>query len=232
MYIQPLTQAPAPQYRFRMNNKATILIADDHALFLDGLKLILKKHRGIEIVAEAFSGKELLALLAQQPVDLIITDLSMPGIKGAELVKQIKGLYPATKLIVLTMHDEEEMVAEIIYAEAEGYILKNSGKAVVLKAVDDVLAGKTHYDENVMELFMKNIRKEKKITEKIRPLTEREMEVLQLIVQEFTSKEIAEKLYISKQTVDTHRINIMQKTGAGTLVGLIKYAVNAGLLNK
>jgi len=213
-----------------MNNKAQILLADDHELFLDGLKLILKKHRGIEVVAEASSGKDLLALLATHQAHLVITDLSMPGIKGIELVRQIKQQYPQVKLIVLTMHNEEEIIAEIIYAEAEGYILKNSGKAVVLKAVDDVLAGKTHYDDNVMELFVKNIKRERRV-EKTKPLTEREMEVLLLIVKEFTSREIAEQLYISKQTVDTHRINIMQKTGAKTLVGLIKYAVNAGLVN-
>jgi len=155
----------------------------------------------------------------------------MPGMKGIELVKTIKEKFPSVKLIVITMHNEVEIISEILQAEAEGYILKNSGKADLLNAVINVLNGKTHYDAEVIDLFLKNVKKEKRIQEKLKPLSERELQVLQLIIQEFTSKEIAGQLSISKQTVDTHRISIMQKTGAKTLVGLIKYAVQAGLSN-
>jgi DNA-binding NarL/FixJ family response regulator len=212
-----------------MNAKIRVAIADDHQLFLDGLKLIFGRHPSISIVEEALTGGRLLEVLDTQEIDLVITDLSMPGYKGIDLVKAIKHRHPQVKVIVLTMHNEEEIVSEILHAEAEGYILKNSPKADLLAAVNDIIDGKTHYDEEVLNLFLKRARKEKKTIEKTASLTERELEVLGLIMQEFTSREIAEKLFISKQTVDTHRINIMQKTGAKTLVGLIRYAASAGM---
>lgn len=212
-----------------MNAKIRVAIADDHQLFLDGLKLIFGRHPSISIVEEALTGGRLLEVLDTQEIDLVITDLCMPGYKGTDLVKAIKHRHPQVKVIVLTMHNEEEIVSEILHAEAEGYILKNSPKADLLAAVNDIIDGKTHYDEEVLNLFLKRARKEKKAIEKTASLTERELEVLGLIMQEFTSREIAEKLFISKQTVDTHRINIMQKTGAKTLVGLIRYAASAGM---
>lgn len=212
-----------------MSSKINVLLADDHQLFLDGLKLILKQNRQLNIVAEAASGGEALELLPNTAVDLIITDLGMPGMKGIDLVKHLKAQYPHIKLIVVTMHHEPEIISEIMYAEAEGYILKNSGKNTILQAVENVINGKTHYDEEVTKLFIENVKQEKKATAALKPLTARELEVLKLIIEEFTSKEIAEKLFISKQTVDTHRLNLMQKTGAHTTIGLIKYAIRTGL---
>jgi DNA-binding NarL/FixJ family response regulator len=213
-----------------MSEKIKVLVADDHQLFVDGVKLILKKHPDVQVVAEAGDGASLLSLLKETAIDLVITDLSMPGMKGIELVKAIKQKHPQVKLLVVTMHNDQEIISEILQAEAEGYILKNSGKTEMLEAVDDLMNGKTHYDKEVLHLLVQKIKKEKQTVTKTKPLTERELQILSLIVKEFTSKEIAEQLGISKQTVDTHRMHIMEKTGAQTLVGLIKYALSSNII--
>jgi len=213
-----------------MSTKATILIADDHQLFLDGLKLILRNQPAFHIVAEAQNGEQVLSVLASQQIDLAILDLNMPGMKGIDLVKTVKQKFPDIKVLVITMHHEQEIISEILLAEAEGYILKNSGKKELTEAISDILSGKTHYEKEVLDLMLQKVKADRKTEELKKNLTERELEILSLIVQEFTSKEIAEKLFISKQTVDTHRLNIMHKTGAKTLVGLIKYAMQLGIM--
>lgn len=213
-----------------MSEKIKVLVADDHQLFVDGVKLILKKHPDVQVVAEAADGASLLKQLKETAIDLVITDLSMPGMKGIDLVKTIKQQFPQVKLLVVTMHNEQEIINEILQAEAEGYILKNSGKAEMLEAVSNLINGKTHYDQEVLHQLIQNIKKEKRPVIKAKPLTERELQILALIVKELTSKEIAEQLGISKQTVDTHRLHIMEKTGAQTLVGLIKYALSSSIV--
>jgi DNA-binding NarL/FixJ family response regulator len=212
-----------------MTPKANILIADDHQLFLDGLKLILRNQPAFQIVAEALNGQQVLEVLSKDPIDLAILDLNMPGMKGIDLVKTVKERFPETKVLVITMHHEQEIISEILLAEAEGYILKNSGKKELTAAIDDILNGKTHYEQEVLNLMLQKVKTDKKTDELKKNLTDRELEILSLIVQEYTSKEIAEKLFIGKQTVDTHRLNIMHKTGAKTLVGLIKYAMRLGV---
>lgn len=213
-----------------MSEKIKVLVADDHQLFVDGVKLILKKHPDVQVVAEAADGASLLKQLKETAIDLVITDLSMPGMKGIDLVRTIKQHFPQVKLLVVTMHNEQEIISEILQAEAEGYILKNSGKAEMLDAVTNLINGKTHYDKEVLHHLIQKIKKERQPVVKTKPLTERELQILSLIVKEFTSKEIAEQLGISKQTVDTHRLHIMEKTGAQTLVGLIKYALSSNVV--
>lgn len=208
---------------------ANIVLADDHQLVTDGLRLLLSGDDRWKVTGEARDGAQLLALLAHQPADLIITDLSMPGMRGIDLIQQLKNQYPQIPVLVLTMHDDEEIVREILLAEAEGYLLKNSGKQEVLAAVADLLSSKTHYTPAILEHLLKEYRQTKRREEQLKVLSPRETEILQLIMAEYNSREIAERLHISKQTVDTHRANIMEKTGARTLVGLIKYALRHGI---
>ena len=197
-----------------MNAIAKILIADDHKLFLDGLNMLLRNQPNFIIEGMAYNGAEVLESLKSNQYDMVITDLNMPGMGGVELVKSIKEQFP-----------DREIVTEILLAEAEGYLLKNSGKEQLLTAINNILGGKTHYEPEVINLMLDRVRKTTQTNNFNAQLSTREKEVLDLIMQEFTSKEIAEQLFISKQTVDTHRINIMQKTGAKTLVGLIKMVV-------
>lgn len=208
-----------------MNPIAKILIADDHKLFLDGLNMLLRNQPNFLIEGMAYNGAEVLESLRSYQYDMVITDLNMPGMGGVELVKSIKEQFPQVKLLVITMNDDREIVTEILLAEAEGYLLKNSGKEQLLTAINNILGGKTHYEPEVINLMLDRVRKTTQTNNFNAQLSTREKEVLDLIMQEFTSKEIAEQLFISKQTVDTHRINIMQKTGAKTLVGLIKMVI-------
>lgn len=212
-----------------MNDIIKIIIADDHQLVIDGIRLMLKSEKHLEIIAEAENGEKLLVLIEQLNPDLVITDLSMPGMSGIELIKKIKTNHSKLKVLVVSMHDEEEIINEILFAEAEGYILKNSGKKEIIDALKDLIDGKTHFGKGVADAILKRMKSERKNKLHADLLSPREIEVLQLILEEFTSKEIAEKLHISKQTVDTHRANLLAKTEAKTLVGLIKYALENGM---
>ena len=207
-----------------------ILIVDDHQMFIDGLKSLLRKQETFVVVAEALNGQEALDIIEKQPIDIVISDISMPIMSGIELTRIIKDKYPNIKIIIVSMHNDHSVVSEIIMAEAEGYILKNTGKKELFDALNKVANHGTYYSNEVLSVMMQTIKIEKKTTEEIHPLSEREIEILKLIVEEYSSEQIAEKLFISKRTVDTHRINILTKTNSKTLVGLIKYAVRMNII--
>ena len=208
-----------------------ILIVDDHQMFIDGLKSLLRKQETFIVVAEALNGNEALKILEKQKIDIVLTDISMPQMSGIELTKIVKLKYPEIKVIVISMHNDHSVVSEIIMAEAEGYILKNTGKKELFDALTKVANNSTYYSNDVLSVMMQTIKVEKKLTEEIKQLSEREIEILKLIVEELSSEQIAEKLFISKRTVDTHRINILSKTNSKTLVGLIKYSVRNNLIS-
>jgi DNA-binding NarL/FixJ family response regulator len=215
-----------------MNEPATIITADDHQMFLDGLRLLLKSDSSLKVVAEAKTAAGLLKLIADKSPDLVITDLSMGDMKGTELIMTMKSRFPDTRVLVITMHHEQEIINEVLYAEAEGYLLKNAGKSELLAAVHSILGGSTHYDPAVLRQLVTKVQRDHKVTQLRKDLTSREQEILSLIVQEMTSREIADRLFISKLTVDKHRLHIMEKTGTKTLVGLIKYAIVSGLADQ
>lgn len=205
-------------------NKYSILIVDDHQMFIDGIESLLIGQDKYQIKYHANDGQTALDLLKQSKVDILISDLSMPGMSGAELVKTVKEKYHEIKVLVLSMHNNRETVGEILMSEAEGYILKNTGKKELLNALDRITENSTFYSKAVMSLMMEKIQKQKQVAAETQCLTERELEILQHIVEEFSSEEIADKLFISKRTVDTHRKHILKKTGSKTIVGLIKFA--------
>lgn len=201
-----------------------ILIVDDHQMFIDGIQSLLIGQNKYAITHEANNGVDALDILEEYPVDILISDLSMPGMSGAELVRTVKEKYHDIKVLVLSMHNNRETVSEILMSEAEGYILKNTGKKELLQALDLITEGSTFYSKEVMSIMLEKVQKEKKINEETQHLTDRELEILQLIVQELSSEEIADKLFISRRTVDTHRKHILKKTASKTIVGLIKFA--------
>ncbi|MCB0762423.1 MAG: response regulator transcription factor [Flavobacteriales bacterium] len=202
-----------------------ILIADDHQMFIDGIKALLSGEERLAFVGEAANGAEALALLETlDQVDLLITDINMPGMSGVELTRVVKEKYPEVKVLVITMHDDREVVADILFAEAEGYILKNTGEEELLKAIDYILDGSTHYSKAVMKIMMQEFREKAAQHEATSELTSRELEIIRLIAEEYSTMEIADSLHISSRTVETHRKNIMQKTHSRTIVGLIKFA--------
>ncbi len=205
------------------------IIADDHKLFSEGLATLVSQIEGAELVGIAANGQEALDLLALHPADLLITDIHMPNMDGLELIRRVKQQYPQTKVLVVSMHDEPSIIEEVFEANAEGYILKDSTREEFHKAIGRLLDNITYYSNSVLENLLRRSLATKKSKENEIHLSERETEILSLIMQEYSSEEIAEKLFISKRTVDTHRKNILQKTNCKTLVGLIKYAYEHGI---
>lgn len=203
-----------------------ILLVDDHQMFLDGIKNLLVKEKNLHVAAEANTGKEALDVLSKIPIDLVITDISMPVMSGTELTRQIKKDYPHVKVLVLTMYNDREIIHEIVMTEAEGYILKNSNKKELLNAINRISDHGTYYSNEVISIMTENFIAKEKIRDKTQELSPREREVISLICQEFTTAEIAEKLYLSPLTVETHRKNILRKTNSKTIVGLIKFAID------
>jgi DNA-binding NarL/FixJ family response regulator len=214
-----------------METKLQILLADDHRLFAEGLVYIINRQFPAAEVTMTSSGEEAWEKLTSgKSFDLLITDLSMPGMNGIELTSNVKKTYPEVKVLVLTMHNEREMIHSILKAEAEGYVLKNSTAKDIVAAIVDIMNNSTHYGKEVLSAMLLQIQGETKKQKVRKILTERELEVLRLIIEELSSDEIAEKLSIGKRTVDTHRANILEKTGCRNTISLIKYAIRHDLV--
>jgi DNA-binding NarL/FixJ family response regulator len=205
-----------------------LLLTDDHQMLLDGIRSLLRKEKDIEIIAEAKNGKTALEILQQQadsnnPIDVLLTDISMPQMDGVELTRLAKLRFPDLKILVLTMHDERALIEQILAVEAEGYILKNIGRKELIKAIKKVAEGSSHYSPEVLEVIMQK-KNEQHQKNSSNLLTKRETEIVQLICKEYSSAEIAETLFISTRTVETHRKNILHKINVKNVVGLIKFA--------
>ncbi len=207
-----------------------IVIADDHQMFIDGVKVLIRNEPQFEIVGEALNGEQALELVEKLSPEILITDINMPGMSGTELTKIVKQKFPDTKVLVLTMYNDREIISEIFSTDAEGYILKNTGKQELITALGRLADGGTHYSPEVMNVMLAQAKKEKKIREQTENLTDRETEIIRLITQDLSTAQIAEKLFISPRTVDTHRKNIIAKTGVRTIVGLMRFAYDNGLI--
>lgn len=208
-----------------------IIVVDDHQMFIDGVKMLLGTEEEINILAEANNGVEALKKLQEFPkTDLVITDINMPEMSGIELTQELRKTHPEMKILVLTMYNDRGIINEIIEAEADGYILKNTGKTELLKAIDKIAHNGTYYCNEVVSIIADK-KYHKKIIEEENKLTPREIEILKLVCFEFSTPEIADKLCISPYTVDTHRKNILKKTNTKTIVGLIKYAIVHKIVN-
>jgi two-component system, NarL family, nitrate/nitrite response regulator NarL len=197
-----------------------ILLVDDHVMLLEGINTLLERQPGIKIVAKAVGAEQAIALLKATSVDLIVTDLHMPGLDGLALFNHVKQNYPSIKTIVLSMHDEVHIVKELLRSGVNGYVLKKDTHTELLKAIEEVRNNKVYVSSEVNKVLVEDLQNESE-----KPLlTTRELEIVRLIVREFSNKQIAEQLFISERTVETHRKNILRKTRVGSVVGLIKYA--------
>ncbi|WP_288375922.1 response regulator transcription factor [uncultured Chryseobacterium sp.] len=208
-------------------HKINILIADDHQMMIDGIRNLLGKEADFNIVEEANNGQVAYEKVAADPdnIHLILTDISMPLLSGTELCRMIKSEFPNIQVLILSMYNNSSAVKEAVLAEADGYILKNSGKDELLNAIHRIANGGTYFSQDIIPLIYNQYHKEKIQNEQISHLTIREREILGLIVKEMTSEEISEKLFISKKTVDNHRQHILEKTGCKSTVGLVKFAI-------
>ncbi len=213
-----------------------ILIADDHPIFIDGIKSLLEGVPGFNVVGEANNGLEVLTEIQKCWPDIILLDIKMPEMDGIEAMRIIKEKHPAIKVIMLTMHDEGRMIKELLEIGARGYILKNIGRDDLIKAIETVSGGKPYLDPAVQEKMIASISNpaedysSNESDELVDSITQREMEILQLIAVGMTSSEIAEKLFISKNTVETHRKNLLAKLKVKNTAALLKFAYNKGIV--
>lgn len=204
--------------------KIRLLIIDDHQLFIDGLKALLRYEKNIEQIEEATDGHMAYEIVCKQNIDLVITDIHMPGMSGIELTRKVKQHFPSIKVLVVSMYNDREIVSEILLAEADGYILKNTSRKELLAAIYKLADNGAYYSNEILTIMLERVKKEKKQELETKLLTPREVEIIKLIMQECSSEQIAEMLHISRNTVDTHRKNILEKTKVKTLVGLCKFA--------
>lgn len=211
-----------------MTKKIQLLIADDHAILRDGIVSLLKTEKDFQVACTASDGYEVLEQVGKYDVDICLLDINMPGLDGIETAKLLRQRKPDVKIIMLTTYNDREIISELIHIGAAGYLLKNSDKQELVEAIQKVMKGRHYFSEEVEKIILDGLI-EKRNSEVI-PLTERELEILQLLAKEYTNDKIAEELHISYRTVETHRKNIMQKTKASNLAGLIKYAYSKGLI--
>jgi DNA-binding NarL/FixJ family response regulator len=210
-----------------------ILLADDHDIVRDGIKMLLEDEVGFEITAEAENGKEAIEACKGHDIDLIVMDISMPEMNGIEATEKIKEEFPAIKVLALTMMDEDQHIRQMIEAGASGYILKSSDKIELVDAITTILEGQHYFSDDATQSVMMDLVKGTTKKENSDPgnITDREKEILELIVKQYTNQEIAEELYISTRTVDAHRRNLLQKTGAKNTAGLVTYAIKHDLVD-
>jgi two-component system response regulator NreC len=211
-------------------NKIRLLLVDDHPLVRSGLIKLLEPFKEFHIIGEAGDGEEALVLVKKHQPDVVIMDLSMPKMTGLEATKIIGEKYPNVRVLVLTMHDNEEYVYQILKAGAGGYVLKDSGRDELVKAIHAVARGEKFFSPRVSEIMVDAYLKKGSakttagISEDL-PLTKREREVLTFIADGLNNQQIAEKLFISPRTVETHRTNIMQKLDIHDMANLVRYAI-------
>jgi two-component system nitrate/nitrite response regulator NarL len=211
-----------------MKTMITIIMAEDHQMLIDGVKSFFEYDDSINIIDTANDGEELIKLVSLKKPKLVITDIRMPRMDGIEATKIIKKKFPHINVMAMTMFDQPDAIKQMLDAGATGYILKNSGIKMLSKAIVTVANGETFFDPNVAFNFMNNYIEENVTigkTDKI-VLSNREKEILNLIANGKTSKEISETLFIAKTTVDTHRKNMIRKLNLDSGSELIKYAID------
>lgn len=210
-----------------------IALADDHKIVRDGIKTMLESQPEIDVVAEASNGNEILEKLQNTMVDLVVMDINMPEKDGIQATKELKEKHPKVKVLALTMSNDDLHIRQMIQAGASGYIMKNAGRKDLKEAIETIMNGKHYFSEEATQSIMMDLVKGKGKSTAMDAvhITDREHEILELIVQEYTNQEIAEKLFISSRTVDAHRRNLLQKTGARNTAGLVKYAFQHNLIS-
>ena len=204
-------------------NRIILAIVDDHQIVIDGLISLLKGHELFDLAFATTNPLEVMSKLEEQPVDILLTDMMMPELSGNLLAKKVKEKFPQIRILALSMSGAGELVNEMIdEANVSGYVLKNIGKKELIQALEKIAQGGIYFSEEVVKELQLAKRRKKRVEEA--RLTTREVEILALIEKEFNNKQIAEALFISERTVETHRKNIFRKTNTNSVLGLIKYA--------
>lgn len=212
-----------------------VAIADDHAMFVDGIESILQNEESIQVVDRCFNGSSVFTMLKKQKIDVLLLDINLPDISGIEVAIRLNSEFPEVKIIALSMYNEESIVSEILKNGALGYVLKNTGRDELIQAIHTVASGQTYFSKDVTETIMGSLLKKpnsKKGYFLSPKLSNREKQILALIVKEYTTQEIATKLFISDKTVETHRSNLISKLNVRNTAGLVRAAIELNLLDK
>ena len=218
------------------NKPIRLILVDDHTIIRDGIKALLKDKEDIQVVGEAGNGKELLSLVANTPADVVMMDVNMPEMDGFETTTYLKEPYDHLKVLVLSMLDHESYISKILAAGASGYMLKNTGREELVCGIRIVASGGQFICSTVALNLLKKLQNPnyKPVStedKQTRDLSQREVEILKLIADGLTNAEIADKIFTSKRTVETHRQNIIEKTKAKNTAALIKYAISKGIIS-
>lgn len=208
-----------------------LLLADDHQILLDGIRAILESDEELNVIGTASNGVEVLRFLEKEKVDVLLLDLQMPEMDGIETIEHVHAKYPAIKILMLTTTDEGSIITNIFKKGAIGYLLKNSSQDVLIQGIKDAYAGKKVLSPHLTAKMIESL-SEKAPTPAggIPPITNRELDVLRLIAKEYTTQQIADELFVSTNTVATHKRNLFVKMDVKNSVGMIRKAVDWGLL--
>jgi DNA-binding NarL/FixJ family response regulator len=213
--------------------KIKVLLADDHAVVRDGLSALLGATENIEVAGKAVNGREAVKLAEQLTPDIVVMDISMPGLNGIEATRQIRHNLPLTRVIILSMHDDKENIFQAMEAGAEGYLLKESAGVEVVDAVREVMDGRRYLSRRISDQIVQEslqpVRKSNAWKSPIEKLSNREREILQLVAEGKTSAEVADILFISPKTVETYRSRLMVKLGLRDLPSLVRFAIKHGI---
>lgn len=211
-----------------------ILLADDHHVMRDGLRLLLERQPGMEVIGEAGDGRDTVKLAMEQNPDVVVMDIAMPNMNGIEATRRIVSKNPRTAVVILSMHHDESYVIRSLKAGALGYLLKDSVKADLIDAIRAVSEGRSFFSPKVSKILQEDFMRlfeSKEVEDSYDLLTDREREILQLVAEGKTNKEIASLLNVSLYTVDTHRTHILQKLNLHSVPEVILYAVRKGIIS-
>lgn len=213
-----------------MNQPVRVALCDDHQIVTDGLKQLLSGTPDITCVGTAGNGDEALYLLEHIQADVLVTDIDMPGMDGNQLIERVRKQHADLRVIVLSMHDEPAIVQRAMTLGADGYLVKSTGRDELLLAIRNVHAGHKHFSGAALEPMMRQRSSTQAGRGVLKDLSEREIEVLAALAEGLNNREIGEKLFISPRTVDTHRTNLMRKLDTHNVAGLVRIAIQAGLV--
>ncbi len=218
-----------------MKKKKQVIIIDDHPLLREGLKAVIGKNKGYEVIGEAGTANEAIRLINKLRPDIVLVDISLPDMNGIDLLYKLKKKFPQTKLMVISMHSKIDYITESFRAGALGYLVKEAAATSLIKGLDTISKGEYFLDSSISKEVVKRLI-EMPLIQKINDsnynsLTPREQEILRLLAKGFSNKEIADTLCISPKTVENHRSNIMNKLNLHSIMDLVKYAVKLGLID-
>jgi DNA-binding NarL/FixJ family response regulator len=212
-------------------NTRKILLVEDHRIMRQAIKIQLELDAPNYLIDECGNGKQALLFLSKNQYDLMITDINMPKMNGIELVKLTRKQSPNIKILTVSMFTDYKHISEMVEIGIDGYISKNASSEELLHAIEIILNDESYYSKEVSDNLIKGMRDDKKKVNQAKLLSKRELEILYLVLKEYNNKEIAEKLFISSRTVETHKYNLLQKTNSKNIAGLFKFAIQNDLFD-